>query len=130
MTAYNENVQNLLASYQDELLKEDIPVKEIDDTIENFINDPGCLIFDDPHHRLSHVLYMIQRMQDEAHEWTEGKVNRWLGFIQGVFWCTKRRGIMTLRDESRELYSKLKQQRKQSWLEQIQSAYDKRRKKG
>jgi hypothetical protein len=55
--------------------------------------------------QMSHVRWMITQMIDEdTTEWSERKINRWLGFIQGVLWCNKIRGILEMRDESRNLY--------------------------
>jgi len=46
---------------------------------------------------------MIQQLLDSAGDWSDLKVNRWLGFIQAVLWCAKFRGILELRNESNNL---------------------------
>ena len=38
------------------------------------------------------------------HEFDKLKTNRWLGFIQGILWTTGCKGILELRDETRELF--------------------------
>lgn len=35
------------------------------------------------HERLSHLIFMLDTMRNEK---DEGKLNRWIGFIQGVLW--------------------------------------------
>ena len=35
---------------------------------------------------LEHLVYMIEKMSDKKQDFSEGKTNRWLGFIQGVLW--------------------------------------------
>lgn len=37
--------------------------------------------------RLTHCIFMIGRMMG-AESMQDDKANRWLGFIQGVLWCT------------------------------------------
>jgi hypothetical protein len=51
---------------------------------------------------LRHVLWMlgeIRAMLDS--EGSEGKVDRWLGFVQGVLWLTGRKTIDQMRDDNR-----------------------------
>ncbi len=56
--------------------------------------------------RLFHARWMIDEMQQKAvrENWPRAKVNRWLGFIQGVLWSSNLVGILALRDQSRDLY--------------------------
>jgi hypothetical protein len=53
---------------------------------------------------LGHLRYMIERLLNEGSGWSDRKVNRWLGFIQGSLWRAGVRGISQLKDESRHLY--------------------------
>lgn len=54
---------------------------------------------------LGHLRWMISVMLDEGSTWSDRKLNRWLGFIQGTMWMAGVRGILALRDESRHLYA-------------------------
>ena len=97
----NENVLKLLESYNAELFKVGINPKNSDD----FCGQVGCKGLEDEKIQLEHTAWMVQELLDNASDWSERKVNRWLGFIQGVLWCTKFRGILELRTESRNLYN-------------------------
>jgi hypothetical protein len=72
--------------------------------------DVACPVDDqcsgDDFKRLSHIMWMITKMLMEynSNTWSIRKVNRWLGFIQGTLWCMDQRGILAMRDESRNLY--------------------------
>lgn len=57
--------------------------------------------------RLFHARWMIDQVQQRAEKekWSEVKVNRWLGFIQGILFCSNLAGIVALRDQSRDLYT-------------------------
>lgn len=63
-----------------------------------------------PKRRLEHAAWMCEEMirtldaseaaaidQDSLHE----KVNRWLGFVQGILWVTGMRTIEQMRDDNR-----------------------------
>lgn len=54
--------------------------------------------------QLAHCRWMIRRLTDEGRSWSTRKVNRWLGFVQGVLWANGIHGILELRDQSRDLY--------------------------
>jgi hypothetical protein len=45
---------------------------------------------------LNHLVWMIQEIKTNQETWSEGKVGRWLGFIQGVL-CFQ--GITTIEKE-------------------------------
>lgn len=96
----NEKVTALLEKYQEELAVMLIPA----DRVEDQVGFPGVKGLKDDADQLGHLQWMIFTMLDEGKDWDEKKVNRWLGFIQGVLWTTKLRGILQLRDESRNLY--------------------------
>ena len=66
--------------------------------------DDQCI--DNAYARIGHIKWMIEKMlENDAHSWSMSKVNRWLGFIQGTLWCMNQRGILAMRDESRDLYN-------------------------
>lgn len=46
------------------------------------------------HERLSHLIFMLDTMHNEK---DEGKLNRWIGFIQGVLWSSSWCSIEDLR---------------------------------
>jgi len=50
-----------------------------------------------------HIKWMCDEIiRMYVHEpWMDGKINRWLGFIQGFLFCNKMRTINELRDETR-----------------------------
>lgn len=55
---------------------------------------------------VGHLRWMIAEMLVRAPKdgWSDRKVNRWLGFIQGTMWAFGFKGIVGLRDDSRHLY--------------------------
>lgn len=55
---------------------------------------------------IGHLRWMIKEMGVRASKdgWSDRKVNRWLGFIQGTMWGLGYKGIAGLRDDSRHLY--------------------------
>lgn len=71
---------------------------------EDYCGQVGCRGLEDEKTQLEHTSWMVQQLLDNSEDWSDRKVNRWLGFIQGVLWCAKFRGILDLRDESRNLY--------------------------
>lgn len=69
----------------------------------------GITVFS-PKRRLEHAAWMCEEMirRIDASEGTaidqdalRGKVNRWLGFVQGILWITGTRTIKQMRDDSR-----------------------------
>lgn len=96
----NHKVKDLITTYDNEMFKLGINVKKCED----YCGQVGAIGLEDDDVKLGHLRWMIQKMQDEGGEWSERKTNRWLGFIQGTLWSTKLRGIVELRDESRNLY--------------------------
>ena len=48
------------------------------------------------HERLSHLIFMLDTMKNET---DEGKLNRWVGFIQGVLWAHGWWSINDLRND-------------------------------
>lgn len=98
----NEKINNLLSTYRDELTRIHVTAVRVDDQV----GFPGVRGLEDEKQQLGHVQWMIYTMLADAEkqDWSDRKVNRWLGFIQGVLWTTKMRGIVELRDESRHLY--------------------------
>jgi len=53
---------------------------------------------------LGHARWMLVKMLAEADNWPDHKNNRWLGFVQGILWMTSRKGILTMRDETRGIF--------------------------
>jgi len=85
----NERVRALLRQY-DRVLSHYTP-DQVEDTT-------------DGRNSLGHLRWMIAEMEEEADGWSDRKVNRWLGFIQGTLWQAGVVGIRKLRDQSRHLY--------------------------
>lgn len=98
----NEKIRSLLEKYRDELTKMRVAASRVEDQV----GFPGVKGLEDESKQLSHIQWMIYTMLEDAEPqaWSDRKLNRWLGFIQGVLWCTKLRGILEMRDESRNLY--------------------------
>lgn len=88
----NEQVAALLRSYDTTLAQ--YTKKRVED------------VADDGNGSLGHLRWMIETMLTEGVEedWSVGKTNRWLGFIQGTMWGLGLIGIQKLRDQSRDLY--------------------------
>jgi hypothetical protein len=98
----NEKLEVLFKKYDHEMFNLGVdPIQSKD-----FCGQVGATGLQDDSIRMSHARWMIHQIQDRAmeEEWSDRKINRWLGFIQGVMWSTKTRGILQLRDESRDLY--------------------------
>lgn len=55
---------------------------------------------------IRHLRYMVRTLSTRAEPegWSERKVNRWLGFMQGVMWTLGYKGLSNLRDDCRHLY--------------------------
>lgn len=87
----NERIARLLRQYDEELGR--FTTKRIEDAA-------------DGENSLGHLRWMITVLLTEAERdgWSDRKVNRWLGFIQGTMWMAGVRGIQRLRNESRHLY--------------------------
>lgn len=96
----NNNIKELLEKYRLELYKIGINSKKCED----YCGQIGCRGLEDEKTQLEHAAWMIQEMLDAWDGKSERKTNRWLGFIQGILWSTKMRGILELKDESRHLY--------------------------
>lgn len=99
----NDNFEALFKKYDHEMFNLGVdPIK-----CEDFCGEIGATGLQDDSIRMSHVRWMIHQIQDRAlkENWSDRKLNRWLGFIQGVMWSTKLRGILELRDESKDLYN-------------------------
>lgn len=88
----NEKVVVLLLMYDKELETQGVGIARAADLF------PGDFC---------HLRWMIREVLTRAsqEEWSERKVCRWLGFIQGSLWATRKMGILTLRDQCRDLYS-------------------------
>jgi hypothetical protein len=96
----NDKLKELLEKYNAELFKMGVHSKQHED----YCGQVGCKGLEDEKAQLEHTVWMVQQLLDDSEDWSDRKVNRWLGFIQGILWCTKFRGILELRDESRNLY--------------------------
>jgi len=97
----NEKIKQLLTQYDDELSKMRVKPR----IVKDYCGDIGVKGLQDDMNQMAHLRYMMSQMlDDEETEWSDTKTNRWLGFVQGVLWCNKLRGILELRDESRNLY--------------------------
>jgi hypothetical protein len=96
----NERVIALLQFYDQTLAARGIPPLNLSDSL--------CPIGDQ---RLAHVRWMLGQMLVPTEPrlaekfLKERTVNRWLGFCQGVFYCSNIFTIKEMRDQSRDLYS-------------------------
>lgn len=91
----NDQIRQILEQYNSELFKVGInPQKS-----ENYCGMVGCKGLEDEKTQLSHIAWMIQDFLDNDHD--ESEIQRGLGFIQGVLWCAKFRGILELEKENR-----------------------------
>ncbi len=98
----NEKIKLLLEQYDDELAQ----LKILPCRSEDYCGDIGVQGLQDNMKQMAHIRWMISQMVDDTgpKQWSDRKINRWFGFIQGVFWCNKMRGISEMRGESRGLY--------------------------
>ena len=55
-------------------------------------------------HALEHCRWMVQQMLEHGDRWSERKLNRWLGYVQGQFQMTGIYSIPVLRNHTRHLY--------------------------
>ena len=53
---------------------------------------------------LEHARWMIQEMLSHLEKWPDRKLNRWLGFVQGILNITAVYSISQLRNQTRPLY--------------------------
>jgi hypothetical protein len=100
----NPNVRALLQAYDRVLEVNACVPARVDDRVPAEATPAG---HSEAH--LDHARWMVQRMLAgaEAEGWSERKVCRWLGFIQGVLWSEGIVGILGLRDDSRHLYDEV-----------------------
>jgi len=91
-------MEELLEKYNSELFKVGVNPKKCED----YCGEIGLMGLEDQKHQLAHAHWMIRELLDNK-DLDEQKRNRWLGFIQGVMWCNKFRGILELRKESKEI---------------------------
>ena len=98
----NKKIRELLEKYNSELFKVGVNPKQREDNC----GQVGLMGIEDQKNQLAHISWMIREMLDSwPDEQSDIKINRWLGFIQGVLWCAKFRGILELRNESKDLYN-------------------------
>lgn len=93
----SDNVEELLAKYDQRLVELQVDVREVDGRPATFLA------------ALQHLRWMIRQVRLRARRdgWSERKVNRWLGFIQGTLFVAGLTDIPSLRDDSRDLYSEV-----------------------
>lgn len=96
----NEKVRNLLQLYENTLAEHGFARRREERTAQT--NE----------HELSHARWMLDKMMQDAggEGWSDRKVNRWLGFIQGILWTNKVFGIPNMRDQSMNLYDEPEEQ--------------------
>jgi len=81
-----QKISEVINLYRTKLIKMGVKSKEINH--KKFVRHKRKEI-------LSHCLWMLPKMAQFVKEGEMGKVNRWLGFIQGDLWYA---GIYTLED--------------------------------
>ena len=52
---------------------------------------------------LKHAKYMIETTIENIHSWPDHRLNRWLGFIQGVMWSQGLNTLNDFRDDIRDI---------------------------
>ena len=95
----NDHVEELLKKYDHEMFNLGVdPIQ-----CKNYCGEIGAAGLQDDSIRMSHARWMVHQIQDRAEKenWELQKLHRWLGFIQGIMWSTKLRGIEELREESK-----------------------------
>ena len=50
---------------------------------------------------------ILEMLEDEPDERLDGKLNRWMGFLQGVLWYAGLRSINEMRDENRPIFKRV-----------------------
>jgi hypothetical protein len=103
------NIKNLIAIY-DKML-DGYGTKTKADLNSKYLTD---------HERLSHLIFMLDSMKTET---DEGKLNRWIGFIQGVLWANSWCTIDDLRKHviSCTIQPETKSALEQCWLVEPQT---------
>lgn len=106
-----EKVQTIINKYHDLLsdLENDKTVKYLPHKADTAKNLGRPITNTLPHNALCHVLWMLDQMSNIMSKvedaWddpsVQGKIYRWLGFIQGVLWCAGLRSIDEMRDDNR-----------------------------
>ena len=93
----NEEMKLLLEKYDDELAQ----LKILPHRSEDYCGEIGIQGLQDNMKQMAHARWVISQMVDkpDVKEWPDCKINRWRGFIQGVLWCNKIRGILEMRGE-------------------------------
>tara|TARA_R100001244_G_scaffold25113_2_gene25389 strand:- start:56389 stop:56739 length:351 start_codon:yes stop_codon:yes gene_type:complete len=101
----DEHIKILLFKYQRELETLNIaPERQ-----EDYLGMPGAQGLSDTTDAMKHIAWMIDELiKEEARDWDENEADRWLGFIQGILWFTKMRGIVDLQDETASLREQIK----------------------
>jgi hypothetical protein len=51
--------------------------------------------------KLGHGYGMLDQMREFAHQGRIDKVNRWIGFVQGILWCEGQHCLNDLKDHNR-----------------------------
>ena len=93
-------MSHLTPQIQDLLRKYDRTLKEQ----RNSSADRQMDMVDEDTNGLGHAHWMITRLFTQGHFWSQRKIGRWLGFIQGTMWTNGLLGIKSLRDDCRDLY--------------------------
>ena len=88
----NLNIVELLKKYKKDL--HDFPPLEISNQQKLFHGSQDFF---------SHVHWMINFILENPNDFNDQKLNRWLGWIQGILCFGSIKSLKTLRDESRNL---------------------------
>ena len=96
----DEQLKELLIQYDEELSR----LKILPCQAKDYCGEIGVQGLKDNMKQMAHIRWMMSQMlnnfnkHDEL-DWKEDKINRWLGFIQGILWCNKMRGIKEIKKE-------------------------------
>lgn len=74
----------------------------------NFCGEPGIKSLQDDFIQLKHLRWMLDNFEDMSKSNDLNHKHHWIGFIQGLMWCTKMRNMSELYDESGISYCSVK----------------------
>ena len=89
----NKKIYDLLQLYDNMLTSQGVHRSQCDNTAQS------------EDQRLFHARWMIDQIQTfaEKDNWSEGRINRWLGFVQAILWSSQMVGLLALHDQTRDL---------------------------
>lgn len=86
-----KQIQNVINKYRAKLQKANLRPAQF----------PSEHLATDWHLQIKHCMWMLDRMEELLKEDRLEKVNRWLGFVQGVLWTQSIYSIENLKEDNR-----------------------------